>query len=98
MMLLKSALLAFTNTLLLSNKVNAIKSAAWVDDLIEELPEYGRTKTPHFSGYLDGSDGCDAETNGPLCKIHYWFALAEVNNATAPVVLWLNGGPGEVLL
>lgn len=94
-MLLKSALLAFTNTLLLSNKVNAIKSAAWVDDLIEELPEYGRTKTPHFSGYLDGSDGCDAETNGPLCKIHYWFALAEVNNATAPVVLWLNGGPGS---
>lgn len=71
------------------------KSAAWIDDLVEELPDYGKTPTPHFSGYLDGSDGCDTETNGPLCQIHYWLALAEHDASSAPVVLWLNGGPGS---
>ncbi len=71
------------------------KSTAWVDDLIEELPGYGRTKTPHFSGYLDGAAGCDVVTNGPICQIHYWLALSESNPAQSPVVLWLNGGPGS---
>mmetsp|Transcript_12469 Transcript_12469/g.18464 ORF Transcript_12469/g.18464 Transcript_12469/m.18464 type:complete len:585 (-) Transcript_12469:128-1882(-) len=67
---------------------------AWRDDLIVELPGYGKTPTPHFSGYLDGSDGCDKAVNGPLCQIHYWLALAESDALSAPVVLWLNGGPG----
>jgi len=71
------------------------KSSAWLDDLIGELPDFGRTPTPHFSGYLDGSDGCDVDTNGPLCQIHYWLALAESDARNAPVVLWLNGGPGS---
>lgn len=72
-----------------------LKSKAWIDDLVEELPEYGKTPTPHFSGYLDGSAGCDVETNGPECNIHYWLALAEKDAPSAPVVLWLNGGPGS---
>lgn len=71
------------------------KSTAWIDDLIEELPDYGRPKTPHFSGYLNGTDGCDVATNGPICQIHYWLALSENNPASDPVVLWLNGGPGS---
>eukprot|EP00979_Chaetoceros_neogracilis_P018661 scaffold10961_cov256-Chaetoceros_neogracile.AAC.1 len=69
--------------------------SAWIDDLIEELPDFGRTPTPHFSGYLDGSEGCDIETNGPVCQVHYWLALAEQNASSAPIVLWLNGGPGS---
>eukprot|EP00536_Pseudo-nitzschia_multiseries_P004226 jgi/Psemu1/187563/e_gw1.69.80.1 len=83
--------------------------AAPLDDLITELPDYGRPPTPQFSGYLDASKGCDPDTNGPVCKIHYWLALADNNDGdvdtvtdtdtvTKPVpktVLWLNGGPGS---
>lgn len=53
-----------------------VVNAAPLEDLIEALPMWGRTATPHFSGYLDASEGCDIETNGPICKIHYWLALA----------------------
>ena len=31
---------------------------------------------PQFSGYLNASAGCDMNINGPICKIHYWLALA----------------------
>lgn len=65
------------------------------EDLIEELPSFGKTPTPHYSGYLDASKGCDIFTNGPICKIHYWLALAEDDPMNKPVVLWLNGGPGS---
>lgn len=70
-------------------------SATWMDDFIDELPGYGRTPTPQFSGFLDASAGCDVATNGPVCQLHYWLALAENEPAKAPVVLWLNGGPGS---
>jgi cathepsin A (carboxypeptidase C) len=89
-----SLLLLLASSLSLAN-VTGEKSNAWIDDLVEELPDYGRTKTPHFSGFLDGSAGCDTKTNGPECKIHYWMALSESDPASAPVVLWLNGGPGS---
>ena len=70
-------------------------AATWLDDLVDELPHYGRTRTPHFSGFLDASDGCNVVINGPVCQLHYWLALAEKDPANAPVVLWLNGGPGS---
>jgi carboxypeptidase C (cathepsin A) len=66
-----------------------------LEDLIESLPDYGAPPTPHFSGYLDGTAGCDTESNGDFCKIHYWLALAEDDPLDKPVVLWLNGGPGS---
>ncbi len=78
-----------------------------LDDLIDELPSYGRPPTPMFSGYLDASEGCDTAVNGPICKIHYWLAMADdshyaENNpdykpqsGPRPTVLWLNGGPGS---
>jgi carboxypeptidase C (cathepsin A) len=73
-------------------------SSVWsapLEDLIETLPLYGRPPTPQFSGFLDASEGCDTYTNGPICKLHYWLALAETEDPLdAPVVLWLNGGPG----
>ena len=44
------------------------------------------TNTTVFSGYL--------ETNQGDRKLHYVFVQAEENPETAPLALWLNGGPG----
>eukprot|EP00531_Pseudo-nitzschia_arenysensis_P014276 CAMPEP_0116120680 /NCGR_PEP_ID=MMETSP0329-20121206/3302_1 /TAXON_ID=697910 /ORGANISM="Pseudo-nitzschia arenysensis, Strain B593" /LENGTH=648 /DNA_ID=CAMNT_0003614461 /DNA_START=54 /DNA_END=2000 /DNA_ORIENTATION=+ len=78
-----------------------------LEDLIDELPSYGRPPTPMFSGYLDATAGCDTVVNGPVCKIHYWLAMADDSDypankdgnndkfAPRPTVLWLNGGPGS---
>ena len=56
--------------------ITTVVDAAPLNDLIIELPGYGRPPTPQFSGYLDASAGCDIDLNGPICKIHYWLALA----------------------
>ena len=56
--------------------ITTVVHAAPLNDLIIELPGYGRPPTPQFSGYLDASAGCDIDLNGPICKIHYWLALA----------------------
>jgi serine carboxypeptidase-like clade 1 len=74
--------------------------AAPEEDRIDSLPLFGPPPTPHYSGYLDATDGCNTEVNGAYCKIHYWFATAEdgpdgAAAADKPVVLWLNGGPGS---
>jgi hypothetical protein len=58
-------------------------NAAPLNDLITELPGYGRPPTPQFSGYLDASAGCDVNINGPICKIHYWLALANEQDDTS---------------
>lgn len=63
-------------------------------DRVRELPLFGETPTPQYSGYLDGTDGCDTDTNGEFCRIHYWLAMSR-KGPDAPVVLWLNGGPGS---
>lgn len=39
-----------------------------------------------YSGYLNA--------NRPNRQIHYMFVQAEANADTAPLTLWLNGGPG----
>lgn len=64
------------------------------EDFVVELPLFGKPPTPQYSGYLDGSDGCDTTTNGEFCLIHYWLAMSK-KGPDAPVVLWLNGGPGS---
>ena len=54
---------------------------------IESLP--GLTQGLSFrqySGYLNG---------GQDIYLHYWFVESQANPSTDPVVLWLNGGPGE---
>lgn len=82
--------------LVLSSILLSAAVAFPTEDLVDELPSYGKTPTPHYSGYLDASKGCDIFTNGPICKIHYWLAFAEGEDALSkPVVLWLNGGPGS---
>lgn len=70
-------------------------TSAPLEDLVESLPDFGPPPTSQFSGYLDGTAGCDTAANGDFCKIHYWLALAEENPLEKPVVLWLNGGPGS---
>jgi hypothetical protein len=62
--------------------------AAPKEDFVENLPGFGKPPTPHYSGYLDGTDGCDTKTNGAFCKLHYWYAEAEEGAADKPVVLW----------
>jgi carboxypeptidase C (cathepsin A) len=65
-------------------------------DRVESLPLFGPPPTPHYSGYLNATDGCDLTVNGDSCQIHYWMALAQGSDwQTKPVVLFLNGGPGS---
>jgi len=101
MMTIASCMILMTT---IKNNNQITVHAAPLNDLIIELPGYGRPPTPQFSGYLDASDGCDTEVNGPICKIHYWLALADEENEASngneetagyPTVLWLNGGPGS---
>ena len=65
-----------TMTTTMMTTMTTVVHAAPLNDLIIELPGYGRPPTPQFSGYLDASAGCDIDLNGPICKIHYWLALA----------------------
>lgn len=48
----------------------SVVSAAPEEDRIASLPSFGATPTPQYSGYLDGTDGCDTSVNGGECKIH----------------------------
>jgi hypothetical protein len=54
-----------------------------VEDKINTLPLFGPPPTPQYSGYLDGTAGCDTSVNGAYCKVHYWFATAAGTNANA---------------
>jgi len=58
-------------------------------DSVPNLPGYGKPPAPMWSGFLNAS----AEEPGTY--LHYWYAEAENNAASAPIVLWLNGGPGS---
>ncbi|WKX94761.1 hypothetical protein Q1695_011769 [Nippostrongylus brasiliensis] len=56
-------------------------------DLVTNLP--GLTFEPSFkqySGYLRGSD---------THQLHYWLVEAATDPSNAPLLLWLNGGPGS---
>ena len=60
--------------------------AAPAADQIKELPGWeGPLPSKQYSGFLDAS---------PQHHLHYVFVEAEREPAKAPVVLWLNGGPG----
>jgi len=66
-------------------------SAAPLDDAVLNLPGYGMPPSAQWSGFLNASA---AE---PGTMLHYWYAQVEApaEPAEAPVVLWLNGGPGS---
>lgn len=48
----------------------SVVSAAPEEDRISSLPNFGAPPTAQYSGYLDGTDGCDTSVNGDECKIH----------------------------
>lgn len=73
---------------LASLSCDSLASAAPLGDEIVSLPGWSADlPSAQYSGYLDF---------GPNNRkhIHYWFVAAEKEPATAPVVVWLNGGPG----
>ncbi|PRP77617.1 lysosomal protective protein-like [Planoprotostelium fungivorum] len=61
--------------------------AAPQSDLITSLPgaPSGGYSFKQYSGYLDVGDSS---------HYHYWFVEAKTNPTAAPLILWLNGGPG----
>jgi carboxypeptidase C (cathepsin A) len=61
-------------------------SALVAKDEIKSLPGWDAAlPSKQYSGYLDV---------GAAKHLHYWLIEAENAPATAPTVLWLNGGPG----
>lgn len=63
-------------------------AAAPKEELVETLPLFGAPPTTHYSGFLDASAAGDG------VHLHYWYATTELPDpATAPTLLWLNGGP-----
>jgi carboxypeptidase C (cathepsin A) len=54
-------------------------------DLVKDLPDYPY-KGRMFSGYLN--------VENPKKKLHYLFIESANDSKKAPLILWLNGGPG----
>ncbi|ELU06391.1 hypothetical protein CAPTEDRAFT_219421 [Capitella teleta] len=78
--------MSLLETLLILLIAATFTKAAIDADLVRDLP--GLTFTPSFkqySGYLKASS---------TKHLHYWFLEAETDAKNAPVVLWMNGGPG----
>jgi hypothetical protein len=71
----------------------ACVTAACAAAAVSALPGWsGPLPSRHYSGYVDVS--AEPGTT-PGRFLHYWLVEAEdVDPATAPLVLWLNGGPG----
>ena len=63
--------------------------ATMEDDAINSLPDVEPLHSRQFSGFL----GLEGSNEGSA--IHYWHVEAEdANPDEAPLVIWLNGGPG----
>ncbi|VDQ01485.1 unnamed protein product [Trichobilharzia regenti] len=67
--------------------INLISTNSKEDDRIVDLS--GVDTSPIFkqySGYLSGADD--------NIQLHYWLVESSFNPEAAPLILWLNGGPG----
>ena len=75
------------------SQLAALAAGAAVGDEVSALPGWsGPLPSRHYSGYVDVS--ADPGTT-PGRFLHYYLVEAEeVDPASAPLVLWLNGGPG----
>ncbi len=66
--------------------VAAAAAGAPPPDAVLSLPTYGAPRHPQYAGFADATpDGRN--------KLHYWFSQSEAG-VSAPLLLWLNGGPG----
>ncbi|KAF7016336.1 hypothetical protein CFC21_029971 [Triticum aestivum] len=79
-----AAVVCAASVLLISN---GCLSMAMVEDKITALPGQPPVSFAQYSGYVE----VDAVRKRSL---FYYFAEAELDPATKPLVLWLNGGPG----
>ena len=77
-----AAVVCVATVLLISN---GCLSMAMVEDKISELPGQPPVSFAQYSGYV----AVDAARKRSL---FYYFAEAELDPATKPLVLWLNGG------
>ena len=77
-------MLAFLLSLLLITIVNG--QGRYTPDKITDLPGLDfQTTYDQYSGYLNISEGR---------HLHYWLTEAQSNPDAAPLVVWMNGGPG----
>ena len=62
------------------------------DELVTSLPDSGTVDPADFPCMYTGFISIDKEVNS---QMFYWLFLKKDNFKTAPLVLWLNGGPGS---
>ncbi|KAJ9709981.1 hypothetical protein PVL29_001455 [Vitis rotundifolia] len=79
--------MAIAVTLLLLCFSREVESSLSLSDKIQELPSQPQVGFQQYSGYV----AIDEKQQRAL---FYYFAEAETDPATKPLVLWLNGGPG----
>ncbi|PQQ06278.1 serine carboxypeptidase-like 45 [Prunus yedoensis var. nudiflora] len=70
-----------------SMEVESSSSSHHPDHNITRLPGQPHVGFQHFSGYITVDDQKHK-------ALFYYFVEAEINPASKPLVLWLNGGPG----
>lgn len=55
---------------------------------VNRLPGYGPTKEKQFAGHLTVNEKCGD-------NLFFWFFESQTEPQDAPLVIWLNGGPGS---
>lgn len=71
----------FLTPLIRANQIRDAQSAAFVND--SEILQFAES----YAGYLTVNETYDS-------NLFFWYFKAKVNPESAPLVLWLQGGPG----
>ena len=65
----------------------SLTTATTTKDRVLHLPGLGAPATAHYSGFVEVDKASGSH-------LFYYYVEAEQNPETAPVVWWMNGGPG----